>query len=67
MSPRIRVRLALGLLIASLIGWPLSAVSFARHEPATVLGLSWFAISLTAADILVSTDVRRKQEDDEDP
>lgn len=65
LPPRVRFWLAWGLLIGSLIGWPLSALWFARGEPQFVLGLSWMAITLTALDILETTDVRRKQEEDE--
>lgn len=62
MSPAARVRLAWFLLVASIVGWPLSALTFAAEEPPTVLGLSWFAISLTALDVLFTSDVRRQQE-----
>lgn len=64
MSPKLRVRLAVFLLVVSIIGWPLSAVTFARDEPRTVLGLSWLAITLTALDILATSDVRREQDDE---
>lgn len=64
MSPTTRVRLAWFLLVASIIGWPLSAITFAAEEPPTVLGLSWFAITLTALDVLFTADVRRNQEGD---
>lgn len=64
MSPTTRVRLAWFLLVASVLGWPLSALTFASEEPPTVLGLSWFAITLTALDVLFTADVRRNQEDD---
>jgi uncharacterized membrane protein YfcA len=57
-SPRWRRRIALILLVASLIGWPLSAFTFARGEPQFILGLSWLAITLTCADIASTTDVR---------
>lgn len=65
MSPRNRVRLAWCLLVGSVLGWPLSALTFARGEPATVLGLSWLAIAITALDVLLTSDVRREQDDDE--
>jgi hypothetical protein len=62
---RARVALAWVLLGGSLIGWPLSAITVARHEPQFVLGLSWLALTLTAMDILQTTSVRATQEDDE--
>lgn len=64
-DPHLRVYLALTLLIGSLIGWPLSALTVAKDEPQFVLGLSWLAITLTALDILATTDVRRQHEKDE--
>lgn len=62
MDPRIRVRAAWVLLVASLLGWPLSALTFAQGEPPVVLGLSWLAITLTALDIVSTQDVRKQQD-----
>lgn len=50
------------LLTVSLIGWPLSALTFAQGEPPVVLGLSWLAITLTALDIVSTQDVRKQQD-----
>jgi hypothetical protein len=61
MDPRLRRKLALGLVAISLIGWPLSALTLARDEPQFVLGLSWLAITLTALDVAATTDVRAEQ------
>jgi len=47
-----RKRLALSLVALAAVGWPLSALTFARHEPQVVLGLSWLAIFLGAPDAL---------------
>lgn len=52
--------LAWVLLLGSLVGWPLSALTFAKDEPQFILGLSWLAITLTAADLLSTTDTRRQ-------
>lgn len=65
MSPVWRVRLAWVLLIGSLIGWPLSALTWASGEPQFILGLSWLAITITALDLVATTDVRSEQVDDE--
>jgi hypothetical protein len=62
-SPQVR-RIAAGIVfVASLIGWPVSAFTFAKNEPMTVLGLSWLAITLTAVDVWVTSDVRVQQEE----
>jgi len=63
-SPKWRRRAALVLLVASLIGWPLTALTVAKDEPQFILGLSWLAITLTCADIAATTDVRTEQEGD---
>lgn len=62
MSPKTRVLAAWVLLVASLVGWPLSAMTFAQGEPPAILGLSWLAITLTALDILSTQDVRKEQD-----
>lgn len=60
----VRARLigAWALLVGSLIGWPVSMFTFAKDEPPAVLSLSWLAITLTAADLVSTTDVRKEQE-----
>lgn len=65
MSVKLRIILAWVLLVGSLIGWPLSMLTFAKNEPPFVLSLSWGAIALTALDILSTTDARDKLEDKE--
>lgn len=59
-----RVRFAAVLLALTVIGWPTSALTFARTEPPVVLALSWIAISLTAIDILLTATVSQKQDRD---
>jgi uncharacterized membrane protein YfcA len=59
-NPKFRIYLAWVLLIASLIGWPVSALTFAQEEPMAILGLSWFAVTLTALDILLTADTRNE-------
>jgi hypothetical protein len=63
-SPKGRVRFAWVLLAVSLIGWPVSSFTFAKDEPAAILGLSWMAIALTAVDVLFTADVRQEQEEE---
>jgi hypothetical protein len=58
MHPRWRRRIALVVVVLSLAGWPLSALTVARNEPQFVLGLSWLSITLTAVDVSATTDVR---------
>lgn len=63
MSPAMRVKFAWCLLCGSLIGWPVTALTVFSDEPQGILGLSWFAIALTAWDIVSTSDVRREQEE----
>lgn len=58
------VVLAWVLLVGSLIGWPMSALVWARDEPQFVLGLSWLAITITALDLLTTSRVHREQGED---
>jgi asparagine N-glycosylation enzyme membrane subunit Stt3 len=61
-SPKVRRRLAAGAFFATLVLAPVSALTFAKDEPVTVLILSWLALSLTLADLWATTDVRKQQE-----
>lgn len=65
MSKRLEVALAWVLLIGSLIGWPLSALTVARDEPPFILGLSLLAITLTAMDLLKTSRVHRDTDGDD--
>lgn len=62
-APQARRAGAFVVLVLSILGWPISAFTFASNEPPTVLGLSWLAISLTALDVLFTADVRVQQEE----
>ena len=50
------------LLIGSVVGWPLSMLTWARTEPPFILSLSWLAIVIESASLLTSSQVREKQE-----
>lgn len=65
MIHRLEVALAWVLLIGSLIGWPLSALTVAKDEPQFILGLSWLAITLTALDFLKNTRIHRDQHEED--
>jgi hypothetical protein len=64
MNPKVRLYVAWTLLVGSLVLWPVSMFTFAKEEPPVVLSLSWFAITLTAADLVATSDVRKEQEGD---
>lgn len=61
---RLEVAVAWTLLVGSIIGWPVSALTVARDEPPFILGLSWLALTLTAADLLKTSRVHRDQGDE---
>jgi hypothetical protein len=68
-SPEFRHKFAIGLFFASLVLWPLTHVLMVITDPAenswvfhVLLAISWFAITLTAMDIMATTDVRKKQD-----
>lgn len=51
------------LLAGSIVGWPLSALTFAKDEPPAVLGLSWMAIIVECASLLTSSQIHQDQDD----
>lgn len=48
-------------LVGSVIGWPLTALTVAHGEQQFILGLSWLAIILQAAELLTSSQVHEEQ------
>jgi hypothetical protein len=64
MRQKTEVWLAGALLVLSILGWPISALTFAKGEPPTVLGLSWFAITLTALDYFKNSRAHKDQEEE---
>lgn len=46
-SSNLMKRIAVGLVVVSIILWPISMITFAKEEPPSVLSLSWLAILLT--------------------
>jgi uncharacterized membrane protein YfcA len=58
----LQIVLGWAFTIGAAIGWPLSALTFARDEPQTVLGLSWVALLEAGLAVLFAADVRREQE-----
>ena len=65
MSPKLRLWSAWALLVACVVLWPVSALTFAREEPVAILSLSWAAIIITCLDIISTQDVRKQQEEGE--
>lgn len=45
---------------ASLIGWPLSI--WLTDEPVFILSLSWLALTITAYDVICSTELKDDSE-----
>ena len=64
-KPKLRILIAEILFVGSIIAWPLTQLTIFSSEPAGILGLSWFAIILTAYDIIVTTEVREDQDSDD--
>jgi hypothetical protein len=72
LSPQRRHQLAWVLLVISLVGWPGTHILMVVTQPPenswvfhVLLAISWLAITMTALDLLATTDVR-KQHDDSD-
>jgi hypothetical protein len=67
-TPERRVKAAAWLLLACVIGWPMTSLTLFRAasiEAQGILALSWVAIILACLQLIVSTDIRREQEDEE--
>lgn len=58
---RARIVAAWILLAGSILGWPVSAFTWAKGEPPFVLGLSWLAIIIGAAELLTASQVHAEQ------
>jgi hypothetical protein len=72
-DPHLRHILAWILLIGSLVGWPATHILMVVTSPPesswvfhVLLAISWLAITMTALDLLATTDVRKQHEDDDD-
>jgi hypothetical protein len=63
-APKVRARIARWAACVSVVAWPVTQFTVARHEPPFVLGLSWLAIILTLGDLSATTDVREQAEPD---
>lgn len=62
-NPENRVKLAWGIVIVSIVAWPITAFTVFSKEPQAVMALSWIAIILSAIILLVTTDVRKEQDE----
>lgn len=61
-SPTRKLQAAWIILAATLILWPVSLLLI--DEPPVILSLSWLALTITALDIIVSSDVSSEVSDD---
>jgi len=55
-SRSFRLKLAWGMFWGSLVGWPVSV--WLTDEPIFILSLSWLAITVTAYDVICSTELK---------
>lgn len=62
MKPSLRLWSGWVLLAGSFAGWPASVIWWAKDEPTFVLSLSWFALILTALDIIFTAQVAVEEE-----
>lgn len=65
MGPHLRRRVAIAHLIATVPMGLYSTIVIAQKPYERVLmAISWYAVTLTSADVAATTDVRTKEEDD---
>jgi hypothetical protein len=60
---RARVWAAWALLVACLVGWPVSCQTFAKEEPPAVLSLSWLALIIESVNVVTTQQITKKQEE----
>jgi len=63
---RARTIAAWVLLVGAIIGWPISAFTWAKGEPPFVLGLSWLAIIISSAELLTASQIHEDQRGQDD-
>lgn len=65
MNPRTRVKGSWVLLVVSIVAGVYCTIAISRDAFERVLmAISWFAITITALDVLATTDTRAKQEEE---
>ena len=70
-SPVARLQLAWVTVALTILGWPLSAIWIGFDPPDEkladqfILALSWIAITLTAIDVVMTSDVQAEQQENE--
>lgn len=57
---RARTIAAWCLLVGSIIGWPVGALTVFRDEPQGILGLSFLAIIIECASLLTASQVHEE-------
>jgi hypothetical protein len=62
MSVTTWLRVSWLLVLGSIVGYPVSALTFASGEPPVVLFLSWFAVFTGALAVVVTVEVRAQQD-----
>lgn len=50
------------VLVVSVVGWPVTALTVFRDEQQGILGLSWFALIYSAANTLLTAYTKREAE-----
>lgn len=62
-NPKVQVGLSIAIIVGSLIGWPVSALSVAKEEPQIILAISWLALIFSGYSSLVAALVDKKLDD----
>ena len=54
LDPRIQEWVSWFIIISSIIGWPVSAMTVAKNEPFVILSISWLALIYSGYSALVA-------------
>lgn len=53
-NPKNQIRVSWFIIISSIIGWPVSALTIAKEEPFIILSISWLALIYSGYSALVA-------------
>lgn len=54
MHPRGQIAFSWFIILSSIVGWPLSALTVAKDEPFVILSISWLALIYSGYSALVA-------------
>lgn len=63
LKPKYQIWMSWFIIISSIIGWPLSALTVAKDEPLVILSISWLALIYSGYSALVAAQADKHIQD----